>query len=290
MKRKGIWILVSLVLLELVALGFFFVKQTQSTPKEKTVATRETSTVTKETTTTSTKEKEEKIEWIESDQEIAFPILMYHSLAESEGNSLKVPPREFKEHMEWLKANDYYTLTPEEAYIVLTENKKPAEKIVWVTFDDGYLNNYTEGFPILKELEMHATINYITSKLGSEYYFNLEQMKEMAASPWVNIESHTVSHLDLNTLDDSRIDSELKDSKDWLDKELNQTTSLLCYPAGRYDERVIASSEKNGYKMAVTTEPGYAQKSNGLQTLKRVRISPGYDGPSFGAFLEASQP
>ena len=62
MKRKGIWILVSLVLLELVALGFFFVKQTQSTPKEKTATTKETSTVTKETTTTSTKEKEEKIE------------------------------------------------------------------------------------------------------------------------------------------------------------------------------------------------------------------------------------
>ena len=290
MKKKGIWVLVTLVLLEIIALGFFFLKPTQSTQKTKDTTENKTSLTTNESTSTSEKEVDKQIKWIESDQEIAFPILMYHSLAESEGNSLKVPPREFKEHMTWLKENDYYFLTPDEAYTVLTENKKPAEKIVWVTFDDGYLNNYTEGFPILKELEVHATINYITSKLGSEYYFNLEQMKEMAASGWVNIESHTVSHLDLNTLEDSHIDSELKDSKDWIDKELRQNTTLLCYPAGRYDERVIASSDKNGYKMAVTTEPGYAQKSNGLQTLKRVRISPGYDGPSFGAFVEGSKP
>lgn len=288
--KKGIWILTTLVLLELVALGFFFFRPHLQTQKTAETVTKEHPRIAIETTTSSTVEETKEIQWIESEQEIAFPILMYHSLAESEGNSLKVPPREFKEHMLWLKENNYYFLTPEEAYIVLTENKKPAENIVWVTFDDGYLNNYTEGFPILKELEIHGTINYITSKLGSSSYFNLEQMKEMSESGWVNIESHTVTHLDLNTLEDSHINSELKNSKDWLDTELNQNTTLLCYPAGRYDERVIDASEVSGYKMAVTTEPGYAQKSNGLYTLKRVRVSPGYDGDSFGTFLQASKP
>lgn len=285
-KKQGLWLLFTLIIIELLIVGFFFLKPSKPSNSQKSTNTTVENKITKESTTSES--STEEITWIESDTEIAFPILMYHSLTESEGNSLKIPPREFEEHMEWLKENDYYTLTPEEAYTVLTENKKPAEKIVWITFDDGYLNNYTDGFPILKKLEMKATINYITSKLGSEYYFNLEQMKEMAQSDVISIESHTTSHLDLNTLEDSHIDSELKDSKDWFDQQLNQNTTLLCYPAGRYDERVIASAEKTGYKMAVTTEPGYAKQSDGLFTLKRVRISPGYDGPAFGQYLESS--
>lgn len=279
MKKKWVWLLFFLLIVEVALASFIFLNPF----KTKEVA--KTSSSSTETSSTS----KEKTKWIESDTEISFPILMYHSLTEPEGNSLKVPPAEFKEHMKWLKDNGYYTLTPEEAYIVLTENKKPAEKIVWVTLDDGYLNNYTEGFPILKDLKMKATISYITSKLGSSSYFDLAQMKEMAQSDTINIESHTVSHLDLNTLEDSHITSELKDSKAWFDKELSQNTSLLCYPAGRYDERVQHIAEEVGYKMAITTEPGYAKKSDGLFALKRVRISPGYDGNAFGEFVTSYQ-
>lgn len=283
MKKKWVWLLFFLLIVEVALASLIFFNPFKAKEVVKNTATSSAiKTSSNPETTSSTKEK---LKWIESDTEITFPILMYHSLTESEGNSLKIPPAEFKEHMKWLKDNGYYTLTPEEAYIVLTENKKPAEKIVWITLDDGYLNNYTDGFPILKELEMKATINYITSKLGSSNYFDLNQMKEMSQSKLINIESHTVSHLDLNTLEDDRITTELKDSKSWIDKELNQTTSLLCYPAGRYDERVKKIAEDVGYKMAVTTEPGYAKKSDGLFGLKRVRISPGYTGEAFGQFI-----
>lgn len=283
MKKKWVWLLFFLLIVEVALASFIFFNPFKAKEVVKNTATSSAiKTSSNPETTSSTKEK---LKWIESDTEITFPILMYHSLTESEGNSLKIPPAEFKEHMKWLKDNGYYTLTPEEAYIVLTENKKPAEKIVWITLDDGYLNNYTDGFPILKELEMKATINYITSKLGSSNYFDLNQMKEMSQSKFINIESHTVSHLDLNTLEDDHITTELKDSKSWIDKELDQNTSLLCYPAGRYDERVKKIAEDVGYKMAVTTEPGYAKKSDGLFGLKRVRISPGYTGEAFGQFI-----
>lgn len=289
MKKKWIWILFSLLIIEVVLAAFIFINplgQTKSTKSDTKQAQETSSTVVKKTSTSTSVEKEK--EWIKSDTEISFPILMYHSLAESEGNSLKVPPAEFKEHLKWLKENDYYTLTPEEAYTVLTENKKPAEKIVWITLDDGYLNNFTDGFPIFKELKMNGTINYITSKIENSSYFNLNQMKEMNQSDFISIESHTVSHLDLNTLEDDQIISELKESKEWLDNNLKQNTSLLCYPAGRYDERVKQYAEDAGYKMAITTEPGYAKKSDGLFSLKRVRISPGYSGEAFGQYLTGS--
>lgn len=291
MKNKWLWALFIVLFVEAIALGYYFLQKSPNTPTTdiSLVSEHVQETQTTDTSTDLSIEAQDidTSHWLTSEDEIKFPILMYHSLTESEGNTLKVPPHEFKEHLAWLKEEDYYMLTPEEAYLVLTENKKPAEKIVWVTLDDGYLNNYTEGFPILKELMSHATINYITSKLGSDSYFSLDNMKEMDRSSEVSIESHTVSHLDLNTLSDEQITSELKESKEWLESELDKTISVLCYPAGRYDERVERIAEETGYQMALTTEPGLASASDGLYTLKRVRVEPGMDKAAFGYYLSS---
>ncbi|MGY3765874.1 polysaccharide deacetylase family protein [Vagococcus vulneris] len=298
--KKWIWIVSLLLATEVAVIGYFVytkqhvikTEQTSQTIKQpkKSAKTNQTSTVETTNNTTKNEHKIDTAKWKKSEAEIAFPILMYHSLmSTNDGNTLKVPPAEFKEHMQWLKDNGYYTLTTEEAYIVLTENKAPADKIVWVTLDDGYLNNFTDGFPVLKELSQNATINYITSKMGSSNYFNVDQMKEMKNSDLIDIESHTVSHLDLNTLSEEQIRTELTDSKNYLNKELDQETMMLCYPAGRYDERVQKIAAETGYKLALTTEPGLARKSDGMYALKRVRINPGLSGEAFGAVLNASQ-
>ena len=94
--------------------------------------------------------------WMKQKEPVALPILMYHSI--SSGNSLRVPKSEFAAHMKWLKDNDYVTLSPEEAYRVFITNSMPSKKSVLITFDDGYTDNYTKAFPILKQYGMKATI------------------------------------------------------------------------------------------------------------------------------------
>lgn len=297
LKKKVITILIIILVIEIIgavlltATSFFDKPTTKSTNSE--VPTIATTNSTENITTLASQSKESSPisipidKWVSSETEISFPILMYHSL--SEGNSLKIPTTEFKQHMEWLKQEGYYSLTPEEAYQVLSLNKQPSEKIVWITFDDGYLNNYTDGYPILKELNLKATINYITSKEGADSVFNLDQMKEMKDSGIVSIQSHTVNHLEVNDMPSDQQTSEMVDSKKYLDMALSQDTIELCYPAGRYNEDNFLTAEQAGYKMALTTEPGYARKSDGLFALKRVRVSPGYDGPSFGNLITSFQ-
>lgn len=292
-KKILITILSIVLAIELIGLIYLNIRPTNQTTEQTTATKVSTTKETVNQTQVSTSiepEEESRLpveKWLESESEIRFPILMYHSL--SEGNSLKIPPAEFKQHMLWLKEQGYYTLTPDEAYQVLTLNKKPAEKIVWITFDDGYLNNYTDGFPILKELELNATINYIVAKEGADNYFNLAQMKEMSESGLVSIQSHTMNHLEVNVMPYEQQLSEMKDSKDYFDQQLNQATIALCYPAGRYDQANFTTAADAGYKLAVTTEPGYASASDGLFALKRVRVSPGYDGPSFGNLMLSFQ-
>lgn len=221
--------------------------------------------------------------WIRAESAVRLPILMYHSI--SEGNNLRVPKEEFRLQMAWLRENGYQTLSPNEAFLVLSENIMPSEKCVWITFDDGYTDNYTEAFPILKEYELKATIFMIGKSIGKAHHLTEDQMMEMSANG-ISIESHTINHLELNRMTSGQQEAEMVQSKDLFDRILNQETTVLSYPVGRYNEESLRLSEEAGYKMAVTTEPGGATSDQGMHALHRVRISPGLSVGGFASLIE----
>lgn len=221
--------------------------------------------------------------WMKQKEPVELPILMYHSI--SSGNSLRVPKSEFASHMKWLKVNDYVTLSPEEAYRVFTTNSMPSKKSVLITFDDGYTDNYTKAFPILKQYGMKATIFMIEQSIGRPNHLTDEQMDEMMAHG-ISIESHTIHHLELNRLSKQQQEEELKGSKTFFDQRFSQRTRMVSYPVGRYNEETLKLAKEAGYQMAVTTEPGHAKKEQGMVSLHRVRISPGLSPESFGRLVE----
>ncbi|WP_412095064.1 polysaccharide deacetylase family protein [Bacillus haynesii] len=225
-------------------------------------------------------------DWIKVNGPARIPILMYHSI--SSGNSLRVPEAEFRGHMKWLKDNGYYTLTPEEAYIVLTQDKMPSEKCVLITFDDGYTDNFEKAYPILKDYEMKATIFMIGKSVGRKNHLTERQMKEMAEHG-IAIESHTINHVELNGLAPEQQLSEMTRSKTLFDGMLKQNTIMLSYPVGHYNAETLKQAEKAGYQMAVTTEPGAAARDQGMYALHRVRISPGMSPDAFGRMVEHSR-
>ncbi|WOP23701.1 polysaccharide deacetylase family protein [Bacillus pumilus] len=78
-----------------------------------------------------------------------------------------------------MKDNDYVTPVAKKAYRVFTTNTKPSEKCVLITFDDGYTDNYTKAFPILKQYRMKATIFMIAQSIGRPNHLTDERMDEM---------------------------------------------------------------------------------------------------------------
>ncbi|MFP7345258.1 polysaccharide deacetylase family protein [Bacillus safensis] len=221
--------------------------------------------------------------WMKQKEPVELPILMYHSI--SSGNSLRVPKSEFASHMKWLKDNDYVTLSPEEVYRVFITNSMPSKKSVLITFDDGYTDNYTKAFPILKQYGMKATIFMIEQSIGRPNHLTDEQMDEMMAHG-ISIESHTIHHLELNQLSKQQQEEELKGSKTFFDQRFSQRTRMVSYPVGRYNEETLKLAKEAGFQMAVTTEPGHAKKEQGMMSLHRVRISPGLSPESFGRLVE----
>lgn len=219
--------------------------------------------------------------WEVQSEPVKLPILMYHAIhvmapEEAANANLIVDPTTFESHLKALQEAGYYTLSPEEAYKVLTENVLPAsKKVVWLTFDDSLWDFYSHAYPLLKQYNMKATNNVITgfTEYGQAGHLTIEQIKEMQTAG-LSFQGHTVNHPDLEYSSIETQVAELSSSKAYLDSQLQQETIAIAYPGGRYSADTVALTEQTGYKLGVTTNNGLASASDGLLTLNRVRILP----------------
>lgn len=222
----------------------------------------------------------EKVEWKKESSPIKLPILMYHAIhtmdpSEAPNANLIVNPKVFEEQVKAMADDGYYFLTPEEAYRVLDKNEKPANKVVWLTFDDSMIDFYQIAYPIMKKYKVKATNNVITSYTDEKRVSNLslEQMTEMKKNG-MSFQDHTVNHPDLSQESSESQTAELKDSKTYLDTNLNQETIAVAYPSGRYSDSTLKIAKSLNYKLGVTTNEGLASASDGLLSLNRIRILP----------------
>lgn len=187
--------------------------------------------------------------------------------------------------MAYLKQHHYRTLTTTEAVYALSHHRIPQQKIVWVTLDDSYTDNKTAAWPILKANHQHATINFITGFATHPNHLTLADAKKMQASDTIDFQSHTVRHLDLNTLTYEEQLKELTDSKRWLDQKLHQRTAVICYPAGRADQATSRAAKTAGYQYALSTAPGITTSDTAPYNLTRQRVTPGMSLQTFAKLL-----
>ncbi|HFR3186228.1 TPA: polysaccharide deacetylase family protein [Streptococcus suis] len=281
-KKQLVPMLLGIVLLVVTLLSIFliFLKQPSKQQNDSKASTVETTTSSSVMTSESS-EVQTEIIWEQQTEPIRLPILMYHAIhvmaPEEEANAnLIVDPTTFESHLKALQDAGYYTLSPEEAYKVLTENVLPAgKKVVWLTFDDSLWDFYSYAYPLLKQYQMKATNNVITgfTEYGQAGHLTLDQIKEMQTAG-LSFQGHTVNHPDLEYSSIEDQTNELTSSKAYLDSQLNQETIAIAYPGGRYSADTVALTEQAGYKLGVTTNNGLASASDGLLTLNRVRILP----------------
>jgi len=94
----------------------------------------------------------------------SIPILAYHSVSQNADycvDSIAVSPVEFEKQIAFLK-NNYHIISLDEAVDCVSEGTDFPEGSVVITFDDGYLDNYTHALPILKKYDVTATF-YVTA-------------------------------------------------------------------------------------------------------------------------------
>lgn len=187
------------------------------------------------------------------------PILEYHVLGAAPAGAaypeLYVGRADFSRQMEWLDRNGYQAVTLEELERAWYHGGTLPPKPVVLSFDDGYRPQFTFALP---ELRKHGWPGVLNLKAeGSDLYTS--NVEAMLAAGW-ELAAHTIHHLDLTTLDASQLKEEVAGSRAILKREYGVPVENFCYPAGRFDDTVIAAVKAAGYVGATTEVPGYASR------------------------------
>jgi peptidoglycan/xylan/chitin deacetylase (PgdA/CDA1 family) len=101
-------------------------------------------------------------------------VLVYHRIINEEDkfdpNIISAEKRYFRDQVRYL-SNNCHVISFEEFYCYYKKRKKIPHNSVIITFDDGYKDNYTLAYPILKEFNLKATIALTTGNIGKGKLF-----------------------------------------------------------------------------------------------------------------------
>jgi len=206
------------------------------------------------------------------------PILEYHVLGPASADApypeLYVTRPDFHRQMDWLEDHGYQAATLETVEQAWYHGGTLPPKPVVLQFDDGYRPDFTYALP---ELRRHGWPGVLNLKAeGSDLYTS--NVEAMIDAGW-ELAAHTIHHLDLTTLDSEQLEEEVAGSREMLRREYHVPVKDFCYPAGQFNETVIAAVEAAGYTGATTEIPGDATRDSPYE-LKRFEIlgSTGVDG------------
>ena len=216
------------------------------------------------------------------------------------------------------------------------------DKLVALTFDDGYSDNFEFALPSLQKFKATATFfpvvnpckdnsvlpldiyyqcvdemqlsetdraEYITGTTKKNFYWaepeiqlemlnslfnklpqnsrvnymSSENLKKLSSSGF-EIGSHGMTHslLIAEYMDEEKVMNELQKSKQWLEAISGKPVTAYCFPAGRYNAKMIELAKQVGYTstcLVVSSEnekeilPSYERffvKPNSLDELKRA--------------------
>lgn len=239
------------------------------------------------------------------------PVIMYHSIVEKSTQYTEVSIAEFNKHMLGVKLAGFNTVTVDDLINYVEKGVDLPKNPILITFDDGYLDNYENAYPILKKYNMKATIFVVGSSVGNqgkykdtEYdstpHFTYEQAKEMMDSGLISIQSHTydmhqwapyelnpdVIRENILQLDDEEEDKYIEElrvdtrkMKEELYNNLGIEVGALAYPGGYYDLLSGALLAEEGIKVTFSIEEGVNEIVKGLPqslyALKRFNMTQG---------------
>ncbi len=173
------------------------------------------------------------------------------------------------------------------------------EKPIVLTFDDGYLSNYEDAFPVLGEYNMKATIFAIGVSIGKDTYkdtdhamtphFGAAEMQEMVDSGLISIQSHTYDMHQWPPFEDGNdrvretlaqlpgesdadyeaaVKADIQQSQQAIEPITGEKVNALSYPEGAYGTLTMDALRSQGIELTFTTQPGVNAIVQGLpQTL-----------------------
>jgi peptidoglycan/xylan/chitin deacetylase (PgdA/CDA1 family) len=204
---------------------------------------------------------------------------MYHHIADPPPGAdpirqdLSVSPQAFEAQLRYLVRAGYQPITLRDLIYHLALGAPLSEKPIILTFDDGYEDNYTNAYPLLKKYSFVGTFFIVTEPVDKERagYMSWAQI-EIMSTAGMEIAAHSYTHPDLRDKSVDYIIWQVLGSKEAIEARIQQPARFFSYPSGRYDEQVVNVLHSANFWGAVTTEAGTDQSSWWPFKLRRIRV------------------
>lgn len=198
-------------------------------------------------------------------------VLMYHSVA-NDNRFFSVSPVNFEKQLKFLRERQFNTIGINGLLKNLKNKNSFLPKTVALSFDDGYQNNYSVVFPLLKKYNLPATIFLIADLVGKEGYLNWEEIREMRQSGLVCFGCHTLSHSKLTQIFPEQLKIEVAESKKIIEEKSGGVCDIFAYPFGDFNENVTQAVQNAGFRGAFSVKEGVISSKNGILVLPRLAI------------------
>jgi peptidoglycan/xylan/chitin deacetylase (PgdA/CDA1 family) len=156
-------------------------------------------------------------------------------------------------------------------------------KVVGITIDDGYVNNFEHALPILQSAGFTATSFVVSGQLGGSNVWdasigiaparlmNVPQLRAWLDAG-MDVGAHTRNHVDLTECDPVRARAEIVQSRQDLEQALGMPIRSFCYPYGAYREEHVEMARAAGFELATTSDSARVRWGTDLLRLPRVTV------------------
>jgi len=168
-------------------------------------------------------------------------VLMYHKLSLNTNDNLTVSVDMLEKQLLYLKEENYHPITVQQLIEYQYQKAKLPKKPILLTFDDGYENNYTYLYPLLKKHALKATIFLPVAYLGSlnewdegdDPIMNVEKLKQIDSS-LIELGLHSFIHRSYRELTKAELIDDINQCKSILMENSIPYVPAITYPYGDY--------------------------------------------------------
>ncbi len=152
------------------------------------------------------------------------------SLTEYDPNVFSCDEANFSEHMEYIK--QHFTIITLDDISIILNGKIRDKRYALITFDDGYIDNYTKAFPILLENKISATFFLATNFMNN------------AEIPWWDRIAYLVRHAQVDEIKLNNWPDSITLSKEDVPTSIRKVLDVVKINNGSTIEEILIELEQ----------------------------------------------
>jgi peptidoglycan/xylan/chitin deacetylase (PgdA/CDA1 family)/glycosyltransferase involved in cell wall biosynthesis len=222
-----------------------------------------------------------------------LPVLMYHKIPTEPlqtKHRIFVTKDRFEEHLRFFRQQQFTPITFLD-YLAFANGERPladfpARPLI-LTFDDGYLDNYTNLLPLMQQYGYRGVLYLLGDPAIRYNYWDVDtdpteprsdimdeaQKRAFVAAGW-EIGAHTMRHARLPELPAAEAAQEIRESKTALELVLATRIVSFAYPYGALTPENKAQVQAAGFAFGVATDTGGLHLEDDRMQVFRVNMFP----------------